>query len=107
MNMRLKILDISRNDFFPINITINHTQLLTLRSSAAKVILKNRFVNFTFFLLSAYVACAFYCSKYNITTEIIILSTDQYITYRSTYCLSISKKQNVAFIAMIPTSNLI
>jgi len=52
-NMRLKILDISKNDFFSSNTTVIHTQLLSLRSLAAKVLLKNRFVSFTFFLLSA------------------------------------------------------
>jgi len=108
-NMQLKILDISKNNFFSSNITCIHTQLLTLRSLAAKVLLKNRFVSFTFFLLSAYVACAPYCSKYN-TAEIIILSTDQYMTNyslkRSTYCSNISKKRNIVFIARIPASNL-
>jgi len=107
-NMRLKILDISRNDFFISNIICIHTRLLTLRSLAAKVILKNRFVSFTFFLLSTYVACAPYCSKYN-TTEIIILSTDQYMTnisINSTRCSRISKKRNIVFIARTPASNL-
>jgi len=107
-NMQLKILDISKNDFFTSNTICIHTQrLMPLRRLAARVLLKNRFVSFTFFLLSAYVACASYCSKYN-TVEIIIFSIDQYMTNykRSTYHSRISKKRNIVFIARSPALNL-